>query len=382
MEPNTAGAVRIIHCGNLFLDRPVARMRTDVPERRREELRDAFCNLISYVKQEGVQIVLISGNLFDNGFATNDTLEFLAQEFACCSDCHFVIAPGGADHFFRGSLYASGRLPDNVHVFSEEVLSRFDFDELGVTVYGWSFTGAEHRFSPLLRKRVADRHRLNLLLGTCRLDDPMGTECPVLHAELEHFGAHYAGFSGNSPHDGFFRLGDCVVAYSGSFESFDFEGGEGGGVNEILATPTEDGFVLQTRRRRTGVYRYATEYLDVSEQASREEIERRLRERVADRGYDEKTILRLILRGTVSPEVTLPMLRDPVGFGLYALQTEDHTVPTAGLEHLHREMSTRGELYRRFLPLLTEGTPEERAEAARTFRIAYAALAGDDVTVR
>jgi hypothetical protein len=60
------------------------------------------------------------------------------------------------------------------------------------------------------------------------------------------------------------------------------------------------------------------------------------------------------------------------------LEVVDETVPTDGAEYLAREMSARGELYRRLLPAMSEGTPESRAGAAKLFRIAYAALAGKD----
>ena len=52
-------------------------------------------------------------------------------------------------------------------------------------------------------------------------------------------------------------------------------------------------------------------------------------------------------------------------------------LPTAFTERMQRLL---GEEYTDFYRAMTEGTPESRARAARTFRIGYAALEGKDFT--
>ena len=136
IEETTDSGVRILHVGNVFLDRPIRRVRKEASEDRRGQLRESFCRLMQAVEEKKIQLVLFSGNLVDNAFATNDTVEFLMREFGAHERCHFVIAPGSSDYYFEKSIYRSGRFPRNVHIFTEEILSRFDFDDIGVTVYG------------------------------------------------------------------------------------------------------------------------------------------------------------------------------------------------------------------------------------------------------
>ena len=373
--------VRILHVGNVFLDRPIRHMRRAANEDRRGQLREAFCRLMRTVEEKGVRLVLFSGNLLDNGFATNDTVEFLVREFRAHESCHFVIAPGSSDYYSDQSIYRSGRFPRNVHIFTEEILSRFDFDDIGVTVYGWAFMGEEHTFSPLAHKRVVGSDRLNILCGYGNLegDDAL---CAITREQLSSFGAHYAAISGPMrKHEGFLSLGATVVSYSGHFESLSFEDGEEGGVNLINAHPMADGaWQLVAKRMPMGGYRYAEEIIDVSHLSGESEVYPLISARIAERGYDDKTVLRVRLRGSVAPEVAFLSLGGAVDYGVYAFEAVDETIPTDGTEALLYEMSAKGELYRHLYRAMTEGTPESCARAARTFRVGYAALCGKDFT--
>jgi alpha-D-ribose 1-methylphosphonate 5-triphosphate synthase subunit PhnL len=86
------------------------------------------------------------------------------------------------------------------------------------------------------------------------------------------------------------------------------------------------------------------------------------------------------LRGSVPIKTDFRLGEITDSFGLYAIKLEDRTVPTDVGENLLRQMNATGELYRHFYPLMTEGEEEERVRAARAFRMAYAALLGEDFT--
>lgn len=378
---STREGVRILHVGNVLLDRPIARLRSDAPENRREELRDSFSRLLQMAFERGVRLVLVSGNLFDNAFVTNDTVVFLSSLFSSYPSCHFVIAPGQKDAFTEESVYRSGRFGRNVHIFTEEHLSRFDFDDLGVTVYGWAYTGAEHDFSPLSGKRVALGERLSLVCGCGIVDGEEEGFCTVSGADVSSFGAHYVALSGAGTHEGFLRYGSTVLSASGRFECTSFSHKEEGGVNLVSAQPWEAGaWRLSAKRVQTGEYRYAEECIDVSHLSAESDAVPLVAERIRERGYDGRTALRVYLRGSVSPEASFLSLGTATDYGVYALEVIDQTVPTDGMDDLLHDMSAKGELYRHLYRAMTEGTPESCARAARTFRVGYLALLGKDFT--
>jgi hypothetical protein len=120
--------------------------------------------------------------------------------------------------------------------------------------------------------------------------------------------------------------------------------------------------------------------VDVSHLSRNADAAERILERIAERGYGEKTVLRVFLRGSVPAEAAFVSLDTAADYGVYALQVSDQTVPTDGTEYLLRDMSAKGELYRHLYAAMTEGTPEACAHAARIFRIGYAALCQKDFT--
>ena len=62
------------------------------------------------------------------------------------------------------------------------------------------------------------------------------------------------------------------------------------------------------------------------------------------------------------------------------LEVDDRTSPTFDGGVLENDMTLRGELYRELYPMLSDGTPEERATAAAALRLGLAALEGRNVS--
>lgn len=367
----------VLHVGDVFLDGPVGRLRRDTKEHRREELREAFEGFMQRVVEEKADAVVFSGNLLDGKYAENGTLTFLLGIFEDHPECHFVIAPGPCDPYDAKGIYASKRWPRNVHIFAEEVLGTYNFPDLPLTVYGWGYRSSECTHAPLSGAHKPASDRFSLLCGYTRLD-ASAQHAPVSRELLAAFGAHYAALSGGI-HDGFHRAGEGVYAYSGTFEGRDGSDAEEqcGGYIRIRATKGEGGWAVDLKRVPLNTYSYVTERIDVSHLSDARAAQRLLDARIREKGYGEKTVLRVILCGTVPLRASFEGLDDG-GAGLYSLWVEDRTLPTDGCDHLFREMNARGELYRHFYPKMTSGSEKECARAARAFRVAYAALLGED----
>ena len=148
-EKQQGTQLKFLHCADVHLDRPYVGLSQEKNDERRRGLRTTFMRMMEYVRGSGVNYVLISGDLFDTEFATNNTAEVLIREFRNCPDTKFIIAPGRSDSYDNNPIYAAGRLPQNCYVFEKGSLDRFDFDDDRVTVYGWAFTGKEMTESPL-----------------------------------------------------------------------------------------------------------------------------------------------------------------------------------------------------------------------------------------
>ena len=373
-----ARSLTVLHAGDVFLDGPIGRLRRDTKERRREELRESFLAFLARAREEKADAVIFSGNLLDGAFAGDGTLRFLASAFGEYPEILFLIAPGPADAVTADSVYRSYRLPANVHVFGEEVLGAFEVPSLPLTVYGWGYTSQSCRHAPISGEQAYGTERLHILCGYTLLSED-GEMAPLTVEKLASFGAHYAALSG-CPHNGFHRAGDTVYAYSGVFEGRDFSGDGFGGYIRIRAEACAGGWRLVPERVLLNTYSYVEDTLDISHLSDAEALVPRIAQHIHRRGYGERTVLKLILRGSVPIKTDFRLGEIAEDFGLYALKLEDRTVPTDEGEHLLRQMNAAGELYRHFYPLMTEGEEENCVRAARAFRMAYAALLGEDFT--
>ena len=66
--------VKIIHCSDFHFDTPFKEYEKNMAEKRREDLRETFANIIKMAREEGAQLILISGDVFDNSTVTYETI--------------------------------------------------------------------------------------------------------------------------------------------------------------------------------------------------------------------------------------------------------------------------------------------------------------------
>lgn len=371
--------LRFLHCSDIHLEAPFAGLSPEKSEERRRELRTTFMRIMQYVRDRGIQVVLISGDLFDMQYVTNGTAEMLIREFRGCPDTVFIIAPGKNDPYLDNPIYTSGRLPSNCYVFSADKLSRFDFDDYNVTVYGWAFLHDSMTESPLYGRQVDDPSRINLVCAYADLDGAVdSTSCPISETDLRKFGADYYALGSRHRAGDFVRLDDSIYSYCGAPECTGFEDTGIGGANLIVIDHKNDNLSIDVKRLSFGKIKFVNAEIDITGVDSANEIINRISRLISDKKYGVETALRVELVGRVRPEFMIPKALRSEAFGLYYFDIEDKTLPTLGTEHFAREMTTEGEVYRKLLPLMQGGDEEARMTAAKAFRVALAALEGRD----
>ena len=372
--------LKFLHCGDIHLDIPFVGLTADKSEERRRVLRSSFMRLMQYVRDMNVNVVLISGDLFNTNYATNITAEVLIREFKNCQDTHFIIAPGKHDHYNGNPIYESGRLPANCHVFSSDKLSRFDFEEHNVTVYGWAFMDSELRENPLLDRQVDDSSRVNIVCAYADLDGAVdSTICPISTADIKRFGADYYALGSRHEASKFSSAGGSKYAYCGSLESIGFDEPGIGGATLLSVAYSEGELSIEHKKVSFGHVRFETEELDITGVDSNNEVISRISKMISEKKYDNETALRIRLTGYIDPRYTVPVNMESDAFGLYFFDMEDRTLPLYGTEKMKRDMSVKGEIFRSFYPYLTCDDEDKRLLAAKAFRIALAALEGREL---
>ena len=382
MENKQSKKLKFLHCSDIHLDAPYIGLSSEKTDERRRELRMTFMRMMEYVREREVNYVLMSGDLFETKFATNTTAEILIREFRNCPATQFIIAPGKHDAYDDNPIYASGRLPNNCHVFSSESLSRFDFEEDRVTVYGWAFKKDTLTTSPLFDNHVDDGSKINIVCGDADLDGELDSPfCPVSTADMTHFGADYYAFGGRHAKTEFVKTGGSMYSYSGSLECTGFDNPSFGGVKFLNVDYNEGELSMDGKHVSFGRLQFITEKIDITGVGANNEITNRISKLIGAKKYGIDTALRVELVGSIDPRFVVPTHIECDAFGLYYFDLVDKTLPLWGTESFKRDMTVSGEVYRRLLPMLQSEREEDRLLAARAFRVALAALENRDIEI-
>ena len=371
--------LRFLHCSDIHLDIPFVGLSAEKSEERRRMQRASFVKMMQYVRDTNINIVLMSGDVFNTEYATNTTAEVLIREFRNCPDTEFIISPGKHDYYKDNPIYASGRLPENCHVFSASTLSRFDFEEYNITVYGWAFMTDSLRENPLYDRHVDDYSRVNIVCAYADLEGDVNSDsCPISTDDLKRFGADYYALGSRHEASKFQSVGASKYSYCGALECTGFDEPGLGGVNLITIDYSDGEVAIENKSVSFGHLDFKTEELDVTGVNTSNEIINRISRMISDKKYDDETALRVELTGYVDPRFSVPKNIENEAFGLYFFKLIDKTIPLYGTDGFKRDMSVKGEIYRRFYPMLTSELEEERLVAARAFRVALAALENRD----
>lgn len=416
--------IRILHCGDVYLGRPFSTLAAKSSERRRSEIKQTFKDLLHYVEEEQIHIVLLSGNLFDFDFVNYETVAWVMREMEKMSSTRFMIAPGMADRLDGQSFYEVCHLPKNVHVFSAKA-ECVELPKWRITVFGWGLAAEQEERCPL--SKLSALHIENTLL-VCGCVSPLGQAgVRVSPEEISSSGAVYVGLSNGEGFSGFAQTGETVAANSGWLESSSFSHEGFGGANlltlmregeyeipteqesepEELApaeqmtyfetaeeTPEESNQnqeeeqkprmefdisegKLIAERLLFGGRQYITETIDISDFSSVEQVEEALCALVREKGYGAETSLCVVLVGHTAPEFIPPRLRDHTAHGLAELLSVDKSVPDRDDEEYLKDMSVRGELMRAMMPSILNGDEKSKENAIKALRIAFLALDND-----
>ena len=365
----SAVKLTLLHAGDILLDTPFAFSKAKESERRRATLKDTFDRLLSQAKALDAAVVLLTGNLFDNEYASSDTVAFLTSRFAQMPAVRFLIAAGPKDAAVRAGLYSVCHLPKNVTVFEGGKTAMVSLSDDGeFTFGGWSYDSPDAAFYPL--KNLEGPLPFDVLGGYATMEN--GGVC-ISESEIAQSGAKYIALSGK-PFDGFKKAGNTVYAYSGFLESAGYGDVGFGGAN--LVRFLEDD-TIETERISLGELRYAREVIDVSAMKTTAEADEAIAALIAEKGYGEETALRIVFEGHSIPDFLPPLYNRTPAFGVAELCTVDRSLPDKNEQDYAKDLSVHGELVRAIMPHILKDDTKTKENAARALRITFSALDND-----
>lgn len=160
--------MRILHTGDLHLGRYYkGELPRDISNLRREELFENFNNTINYIKNNDIDVLLISGDLYDKDSFSLTLMERIRDKFKEIEDVEVFIILGNHDYLNKDALILKVDFPKNVHIFKNDK-DYFQIDKLNLRVYGNSWD-KDINYTASINYNL-DNSYTNLLMLHCNID--------------------------------------------------------------------------------------------------------------------------------------------------------------------------------------------------------------------
>ena len=226
--------IKFIHTADWHLDSPFAALGAEEAAKRRRELRELPNRFADYVKEQGIDLVLLAGDLFDGKNVYRETMEGLTAALGRM-EAKVLIAPGNHDCW--GPMWDKWEWPDNVYIFHKNAMTTLEMGD--VVFHGAAFTAPEQGSSLLSGFQAAEdgKVHIGLLHGEVAAQSRYN---PIPTEEAAASGLAYLAL-GHIHAAGQVRWGKTLIAWPGCPEGRGFdETGEKGFYQGVIA---DDGAV-------------------------------------------------------------------------------------------------------------------------------------------
>jgi len=164
--------VKLLHTADIHLGAKFA-MLGNKGIQQRQQLKNTFKNISAIAINEGVNIVLIAGDLFDSNSQPQGNIDLVVEQFNMLRENNIPVCliPGNHDPLNPSSIYRKVNFEQkcpNVTVFTETEVTCKEYPELDLTVYGKPNLSNKSYSSPLkgLKRVTSTKFHIALAHGS------------------------------------------------------------------------------------------------------------------------------------------------------------------------------------------------------------------------
>lgn len=308
--------IKFIHTSDIHLGKKfnIKKFSLKEREKRRQELRDVFDEIIKTAKSENVQYLFIAGDLTEGEYIKYEDLNKISVKFKTIPETKVLIACGQSDPYNINNMYEYIEWPENVHIIKntdsvEKVY--FPEDNLCIHSISWDNHSSNHKTQAVYDISV-DESKLNVLLLHCDINstDSLPINIDVIKNKFD-----YCALGGRHNYE---RIIDNVV-YCGTPEPLSFEEtGEHGIVLGTLQKKSTEYSLSQIAKRKFNIRN-----IELSATYSFNKI-LDLIKFSGDTFSNIKDYVRINLTGTVSTEISMDEIQNEAKQFFYYIEFEDN----------------------------------------------------------
>ena len=337
--------MKFIHIADVHFDMPFTVIsKKGLAEKRRIKQREAFKRVIEYIQENSIEILFISGDLYENEYVRKSTIDYINNLFKEIPDTRIYISPGNHDPYIFNSYYKTYNWNENVYIFKD--FEKIDLEN--INIYGYGFTN----FTSLRLDLPADLddYKINVLVMHADLDT--NTEYnSIPRKTLEESKFDYIALGHIHKRD----INGKIV-YPGSLISGGFD--ELGSHGMILGEINEETKKLKLEFIKIDEEEFKEINLDISEIYSEEE----LIEKINNTEISDKDYYKIILEGQNNFEINTNMILKNIDKERI-IKIKDSTKTKYDLEKISKENSLRGIFTKELLETINEENKEDVIKA-------------------
>ena len=290
--------MKFVHIADMHFDTPfkVLNSRNKLGEKRRLEQREAFRKIINYIKENNIDYLFISGDLYEHEYIRKTTIEYINNLFKEIPNTKVFISPGNHDPYINNSMYKTFNWNNNVHIFNEklEIIDESDCD-----IYGFGFNDFYCRNSIIDEIKLQNKAKVNILIthGTINGGTMENMEYnPINKNKLKEIGFDYVAL-GHIHKLNYNTEENQRIVYPGSTISLGFDelGKHGMIVGEVNKEDIKLEFIPIDNKEFKEIE------LDISDINSEEE----LIEKINNLNLEENIFYKIILIGNKNFEINI-----------------------------------------------------------------------------
>ena len=347
--------MKFVHIADVHFDMPFTSIRYSkkIINQRRIDARNIFYNTINYVKDINADMLFVSGDLFEQRFVENDTINFIISCLKRIPETKIFISPGNHDPLIPSSPYNTFEWPENVTIFTGD-MQMFEYDD--VVIYGNGFTDFEMDDEQISNIEV-DKDKINILVTHGTLDGAMHKYNDIKNRDLKKFDYVALG------HIHLPKIDDSRIIYPGSLVAggLDEQGEHGLVEGEISKSDCKINFKRMDNRQFKEI-EFNLSDGDEGKQANE----------IIERLSLEEDIYRIILTGRRVANID-EIKKCIEELDKYICDVKDKTEMPYDLEKISNENTLKGKFTKILLERLKQ-EPENEEEIMRAIEIGYKSM--------
>lgn len=255
--------MKVIHCGDIHL-RNTDTVSGEIRNRRSEGHR-SFMRIVTYCKDNNVDVLLISGDLFED--TTDITLaRKVSDALAMIPNTDVYICSGNHDPNMPNSVYRTVDWPGNVTIFGGN-FKVYVNEAKGYRIVGAGFD-APYVSKPLLagvELPVDNLINLGILHGELVAEGAASVYNPVYRSDIEHSKIDYLALGHIHLRSNIERIGRTAFSYCGNSEGYGFDECGSKGFYLLNISKENNQVKLEPFFVRTAIREYAIVEVDVKD---------------------------------------------------------------------------------------------------------------------